>query len=97
VGGVELMADTKVLTDEEVLEALDFEHKEGCDAHDCPMAATFVIICRGCSFSNLVCTTHYLQVKAICDAPGLCICFRCRRTAKNLAALCQVIPIGGRP
>ena len=95
MGGVGLMADTKVLTDEEVLEALDFQHRPGCDMQACPMAATFVLICRSCSYSNLVCTTHYLQVKNICDGPGICYCRVCKRQSDTLAELCNVIPIGG--
>jgi hypothetical protein len=89
------MGDTKALTDEQVLAALDFDHKAGSDARECPMAATFVMICRSCSVSHLACTTHYLAVRAECNRPGVCLCAKCKATAKTFDEFCQVIPIGG--
>ena len=94
MGGVGLMATADTKSDEQVLKALDFQYKEPCVRPTCPMAATFVIQCRHCGDSVIVCTTHFLETKHYCDNAGIVICLRCKGHGHSFEQLCRVIPIG---
>jgi hypothetical protein len=96
MGGVGLMAAIATKSDEQVLEQLDFPYKPGCDRKSCPMAATFVIQCRQCGASLLMCTTHFLETKHRCDAAAITVCSECKGHGHSFEQLCLVIPIGDR-
>jgi hypothetical protein len=90
------MAAVDTKSDVEILDALDFDHKEGCDKKTCPMAATFVVMCRTCGFAFLLCTLHFLRLKAACNAATVIVCVECKAHGHSFEQFCRVIPVGAR-
>lgn len=92
------MAVIDVSTDEQVLDALDFDHRLPCRVTACDASATVVVKCRGCSASSLYCDEHLVRFKASVRELGLVclICAHCGHKGFTFDEFCTVIPIGGQ-
>ncbi|WP_291053645.1 hypothetical protein [Herbiconiux sp.] len=93
------MAAVDTKSDVDTIEHLDFDPALTCEVRRpeaCRTVAAFMLRCKKCSWSILVCEPHRVRVEAESAKTAGVVCGICRTIADRLYDLFELIPVGGR-